>query len=80
MVMGENEEVGCLWFVEWELWFVLCGLWFVRLCFVVCDLYNNKGFIHWVILLIGWTGSLLVGGYPCSLLSPLLLLLPLLLL
>ena len=59
MVTGESE-VGCLWsvvrglwFVVYGLWFVLCGLWFVRLCFVVCDLYNNKGVVHWAILLIG---------------------------
>ena len=34
MVMGENEEVGCLWFVECELWLVVCGVWFV-----VCGLW-----------------------------------------
>ena len=27
MAMGENEEVGCLWFVE-------CGVWFVTYLFV----------------------------------------------
>ena len=39
MVMGENEEVGCLWFAECELWFVGCGL-FIYFLFVylgVCD-------------------------------------------
>jgi len=39
MVMGENEEVGCLWFAECELWFVVCGL-FIYFLFVylgVCD-------------------------------------------
>ena len=39
MVMGENEEVGCLWFVECELWFVVCGLWFVA-CGLWCVLSN----------------------------------------
>ena len=50
MVMGENGEVGCLWFVVvicgvWYgvcgLWFVVCGLWFVvcGLWFVVCGLW-----------------------------------------
>ena len=39
MVMGENEEVGCLWFVECELWFVVCGLFlsFLFIYFGVCD-------------------------------------------
>ena len=36
MVMGENEEVGCLWFV-FCLWFVVCGLWFA-IVIVTCDL------------------------------------------
>ena len=41
MVMGENEEVGCLWFVECELWFVECGLfiYFLLIYFVVCDVW-----------------------------------------
>ena len=48
MVMGENEEVGCLWFVECGLWFVVCGLWFVVcgsfiyllfIYFAVCDVW-----------------------------------------
>ena len=41
MVMGENEEVGCLWFVECELWFVVCGLfiYFLFIYFVVCAVW-----------------------------------------
>ena len=34
MVMGENEEVGCLWFVECKLWFVVCGLWLIYLLLI----------------------------------------------
>ena len=38
MVTGENEEVGCLWFVACGvrvLWFVVCGVWCV-VCVLWC--------------------------------------------
>ena len=53
-----------VWVVICGLWFMVCALWVVVCASVVCGLYNNKGFIHWVILPTGWTDSWLVGGYP----------------
>ena len=48
----------------YDLWRVVYGL-----CSVVCGLYNNKGFIHWVILPTGWTDNWLVGGWWISLIA-----------
>ena len=38
MVMGENEEVGCLWFVECELWFVVLWLIYLFIIYLFCGL------------------------------------------
>ena len=48
MAMGENEEVGCLWFVECELWFVVCGLWFV-VCGLFAYLFISYLFIYFLV-------------------------------
>ena len=56
MVMGENEEVGCLWFVVHEFWFVVRRLWFVVcdlwLWFVVCDMCRIRSAVP-----LSWVGG-----------------------